>query len=82
MFVAVVSDVSTDDHRLAVQYGFDKVMKDLHKSTSITDTAVTRLKHDIDRANDFYDTVRLPQDTLLIISRRENKWRQLVSRTE
>ena len=91
MFVAVVSDVSTDDHRLAVQrllvqYGFNKVMKDVYESTSITDTALTRLKRDIDRATDFYDTIRLyqypSQDTLVISSLKENKWRRLVVRTE
>ena len=47
MFVAVMSDVSSDDHRLAVQrllvqYGFNKVMKDLYESTTISETALTR----------------------------------------
>ena len=89
MFVAVMSDVSTDDHRLAVQrllvqYGFNKVMKDLYESTTISETALTRMKRDIDSATDFYDTIRMyqypMQDTLIISSLKEKRWRKLVVR--
>jgi CRISPR-associated protein Cas2 len=90
MFVAVMSDVSSDDHRLAVQrllvqYGFNKTMKDLYESTTISESALTRLKRDIDRATDSYDTIRLyqypVQDTLVISSLKEKRWRKLVVRT-
>ena len=90
MFIAVMSDVSSDDHRLAVQrllvqYGFNKTMKDLYESTTISESALTRLKRDIDRATDSYDTIRLyqypVQDTLVISSLKEKRWRKLVVRT-
>ena len=74
-------------HRIAVQrllisYGFTKVMKDLYESTLITETALTRLKRDLDRATDSYDSIRVyqypMQDTLVITSLKENRWRKLV----
>ena len=86
MFVSVMCDIATDDHRIAVQrllkqYGFSKIQRDLYESTSIGNTALTRLKKDIDRVIDSYDTIRFYQfpmdDTFVITSLREKKWRKL-----
>ena len=87
MFVSVACDVGNDDHRIAVQkllsqYGFKKIQRDLYEHTSIAEAALTRLKRDIDKTTDYYDSVRFYQfplnETLVITSLREKRWRKLV----
>ena len=84
-------DVSVDDHRIAVerllvQYGFKKIMSDLFENTAMSETAIARLKRDIDGVTDSYDAVRMYQypmrDTLVITSLNEKKWRRLVIRPD
>ena len=86
MFVAVVCDFSNDDHReivkdLLLQYGLKQVIKNLFESTELNETQLARLKKDIDRETDSYDSIRIyqfPLENTLVISEMENKkWRKL-----
>lgn len=87
MFVAVACEFANDDHRksghdLLVQYGFRKVLKDAFESTTLSETALNRLKRDLDRIADSYDSIRLYQypvdGTLAITTLKEKKWRRLI----
>ena len=87
MFVAVACDFASDDHRksgkdLLGQYGFRKVLKDAFESTALSETALGRLKRDLDRITDSYDSIRLYQypveGTLAITVLKEKKWRRLI----
>ena len=87
MFVAVACEFASDDHRasgyeLLAQYGFHKVLKDAYESTSLSEMALNRLKRDLDRIADSYDSIRLYQypvdGTLAITILKEKKWRRLI----
>ena len=89
MFVSVVCDFSNDHHRKAaeniiLQYGFIKVLKDTFESTSISENLLNRLKKDLDRLSDSYDSIRFYQypvdETLVITVLKEKKWRRLIVR--
>ena len=86
MFIAVVCDFSNDDHReiikdLLLQYGLKQVIKNLFESTALNESQLARLKKDIDRETDSYDSIRIyqfPLENTLVISEMENKkWRKL-----
>ncbi len=90
MFVAVACEFASDDHRksghdLLGQYGFRKVLRDAYESTALSETALGRLKRDLDRIADSYDSIRLYQypveGTLAITVLKEKKWRRLIVRT-
>ena len=90
MFVAVACEFANDDHRkagydLLGQYGFRKVLKDAFESATLSETALSRLKKDLDRIADSYDSVRLYQfpvdGTLAITILKEKKWRRLIVKT-
>jgi CRISPR-associated protein Cas2 len=90
MFVAVVCDFASDDHRkaahsLIIQYGFSKVVRDCFESTSLSEPSLNRLKKDLDRIADSYDSIRFYQypvdGTLAITALKEKKWRRLVVKT-
>jgi CRISPR-associated protein Cas2 len=87
MFVSVVCDFSSEDHRkaghaLLVQYGYKKALKDAFESTTVSEQALNRLKKDLDRICDSYDSIRLYQypveGTLAITVLKEKKWRRLI----
>ncbi|MGO9307962.1 MAG: CRISPR-associated protein Cas2 [Spirochaetia bacterium] len=87
MFVAVACDFANDDHRkagydLLVLYGFRKVLKDAFESAALSEAALGRLKKDLDRIADSYDSIRLYQypvdGTLAITVLKEKKWRRLI----
>lgn len=87
MFVAVACEFASDDHRDAAygvlgQYGFKKVLKDAFESTSLSETALNRLKKELDGLADSYDSIRLYQypveGTLAITILKEKKWRRLI----
>ncbi len=89
MFVAVACEFASDDHRISgydllVQYGFHKVLKDAYESAGLSETALNRLKKDLDRIADSYDSIRLYQypvdGTLAITILKEKKWRRLIVR--
>ncbi len=90
MFVAVVCDFASDDHRTAarsliIQYGFTAVLGDCFESTSLSEQSLTRLKKDLDDILDSYDSIRFYQfpveGTLAITALKEKKWRRLVVKT-
>lgn len=87
MFVAVTCEFATDDHRraaseLLAQYGFARVHRDAFESAAVSEAALGRLKHDLDRVTDSYDSLRFYQypvaDTLAITVLKDKKWRRLV----
>jgi CRISPR-associated protein Cas2 len=86
MFVAVVCDFSNDDHKhlisdMLLQYGFKRVIRNCFESATLDDIQLARLKKDIDRETDSYDSIRIyqyPMENTLVISEMENKrWRKL-----
>ncbi len=90
MFVAVACEFANDDHRrsgheILGQYGFKKVLKDAFESTTVSETALRRLKRDLDGIADSYDSIRLYQypveGTLAITILKEKKWRRLIVKT-
>ena len=89
MFVALVFDFSNEDHKkdaeqVILQYGFSRIMENLFESSTISEAYLTRLKHDLDRITDSYDSLRFYQypveNTLAITSLKEKKWRRLIVR--
>ena len=90
MFVVVVCDFASDDHRkaahsLIIQYGFTAVLGDCFESTSLSEQSLSGLKKDLDRIADSYDSIRLYQypveGTLAITILKEKKWRRLIVKT-
>jgi CRISPR-associated protein Cas2 len=65
-----------------VQYGFRKVLKDAFESATLSETALNRLKKDLDRIADSDDSIRLYQypvdGTLAITILKDKKWRRLI----
>ena len=85
MFVAVACDIANDDHREEVYrllqvYGLSKIQENLYESVSITENTLSRLKRDIDKTTDSYDSVRFYQfpleGTLGITSLKRKQWRR------
>ena len=86
MFVAVVGEFASNDNRNAVadlltQYGFKAILKDCFESTAVSETTLTRLKKDIDRATDSYDIIRFYQypvgGGLVLTSLKDKRWRRI-----
>jgi CRISPR-associated protein Cas2 len=86
MFVAIAFDFSNADHRdiisdLVLQYGFKKVFCGLFESAEVDETSLAKLKKDIDRCTDSYDTIRIYQypmeNTLVVTSLEKKKWVKL-----
>lgn len=89
MFVSIVLDMGSEDSRSAIynllpQYGFERVQKACFECASIKDRDLVSLKREIDRVTDGYDRVRIYQfpvdETLVITTLKDNKWRRLVIR--
>ena len=87
MFVSIVVDLGNEDSQKIVQnllfrYGFKQVQSNTFESLSINDNNLSRLKLDLDRATDFYDSIRIYQypidGTLVITSLTEKRWRRNV----
>jgi CRISPR-associated protein Cas2 len=87
MFVAVACDPGSEDHHAAVhatllQYGFQKIQRNLYESLTINEQGLMRVKKELDRLTDSYDTLRFyqyPMESTLVISvLKEKKWRKLV----
>ncbi len=86
MFVSVVCEISNDDNKIAVkhllfEYGFKPVFEILYESTTIKEKELARLKRDIDRRTDSYDSVRMYQypldGGLVITTLRDKRWRRV-----
>ena len=89
MFVSVVLDLGNEDSIKAVtsllfRYGFRQMQKNVFESTSTDDKRLSRLKVDLDRATDFYDSIRFYQypveGTVAITSLNEKRWRRFTLR--
>ncbi|PIE04929.1 MAG: CRISPR-associated protein Cas2 [Spirochaetales bacterium] len=89
MFVAVVLDLGNEDSLKAVtgllfRYGFRQMQKNVFESTSLDDKRLSRLKVDLDRSTDYYDSIRFYQypvdDTVVITSLNEKRWRRVIIR--
>jgi CRISPR-associated protein Cas2 len=87
MFVAVICDCPTEDHRNAVrdvllQHGFRKTIRDAFESAAVNDALLSGLKRELDRICDSYDSIVLYQypvdETLAITTLKEKKWRRLI----
>lgn len=87
MFVSVACDYGNEDSRLRVdhlllQYGFRKVQKNVYETTSLSEKNLARLKLDLDKLSDFYDSLRLYQypleNTLVITALEGKKWKRTV----
>jgi CRISPR-associated protein Cas2 len=87
MFVSAACDYGNEDSRIKVdqlllQYGFRKIQKNLYESTSLSEKNLARLKLEVDKLTDFYDTLRLYQfpleNTLVITSLEGKKWKRSV----
>jgi CRISPR-associated protein Cas2 len=87
MFVSVICDCASEEHRGAVhdtlrQHGFRKTVKDAFESAAVTDALLVRLKRELDRICDSYDSIVLYQypveNTLAITTLKEKKWRRLI----
>ncbi len=91
MFVAVIIEMSNEDHEIAVDkllkiYGFTQNGKYVYESTSIGETTLTRLKREIDKVTDSYDLIHFYQypmeDTLVATSLSKKRWHRRVIRQE
>ena len=85
MFVSIVTDLGNEDSHKVVQnllfrYGFKQIQKYTFESLSINENNLSRLKLDLDRATDFYDSIRIYQypidGKLVITSLTEKRWRR------
>jgi CRISPR-associated protein Cas2 len=90
MFVAVACDLGSEDHQRRVysslvEYGFQKVHEGLYESLTINENGLLRLKRELDRLTDSYDSLRFYQypmeNTLVISVLKEKKWRKTVVST-
>lgn len=89
MFVSVVLDLGNEDSFKAVtgllfRYGFRQMQKGVFESTAMDEKRLSRLKIDMDRATDFYDSIRFYQypvdGTVAITSLNEKRWRRVTIR--
>ena len=87
MFVAVACDLGSEERvgsveNLLLQYGFRKLQRNLYESAVISEQHLGRLKKELDGLTDSYDSLRIYQyplqDTLVVSSLQEKKWRKLV----
>lgn len=89
MFVSVVLDPGGEDSarqlaEILVTWGFEKVQRACWESATISDTTLAKLKQEIDRVTDYYDSIRLyqfPVDGLMAITvLAKKKWKRVIVR--
>ena len=76
MFVSVVLDPGGEESarqlaEILATYGFEKVQRACWESATINEQYLVKLKQEIDRVTDYYDSVRLyqfPVDGLMAIT--------------
>ena len=87
MFVSIVCDIASEDHQIAVQkllsvYGLSKVQEGVYETNSIKENTLSRLKRDLDKATDSFDTIRFYQypinGKMEISSLKRNQWRKII----
>ncbi|MBI9103448.1 MAG: CRISPR-associated protein Cas2 [Spirochaetales bacterium] len=91
MFVAVIIEMSNEDHEIAVDkilklYGFKPNGKYIYESNTIGETTLTRLKREIDKVSDSYDIVNFYQypieGTLVVTTLAKKKWHRRIMQQE
>ncbi len=89
MFVSIALDPGSEGRAreladLLARYGFEKVQRGVWESTLMPQTTLDHVKHDLDRACDAYDKIRIFQfpleGTLVVSALKEKKWRRLVAK--
>lgn len=89
MFVSVVLDPGGEDSarqlaEILVTWGFEKVQRACWESVAITEQTLAKLKQEIDRVTDYYDSVRLYQfpveGVMAITVLSKKKWKRIVVR--
>lgn len=89
MFVSVVLDPGGEESarqlaEVLINFGFEKVQRACWESASITDALLAKLKLEIDKVTDYYDSVRMyqfPVEGLLAVTvLSKKKWRRVVVR--
>ncbi len=87
MFVSVVLDPGGEDSAreltsLMSDYGFKRVQRACWESVKISPAVLNELKQDIDRATDYYDTVRIYQfpveNVLAVTELYRKKWKRIL----
>ena len=87
MFVSIVCDIASEDHQIAVQkllnvYGLSKVQEGVYETNSIKENTLSRLKRDLDKATDSFDSIRFYQypinGKMEISSLKRNQWRKII----
>ncbi|MBQ9238380.1 MAG: CRISPR-associated protein Cas2 [Treponema sp.] len=85
MFVSVILDPGSTDTahelaRLMLKYGFKKVQAACWEQYALSEKQLAELKRAIDRATNYYDTVRIYQfpvnDMFAVTEMRQKKWRR------
>lgn len=91
MFVSVVLDPGGLDTakslaQLLARYGFRKIQRALWEHAALPSEFLSRLKRDIDRVTNYYDTVRLYQypikGTFVITEMKQKRWRKCVLKSD
>ena len=89
MFVSVVLDPGVEESarqlaEILVTWGFEKVQRACWESATINDSTLAKLKQEIDRVTDYYDSVRLyqfPVEGLMAITvLSKKKWKRVIVR--
>lgn len=89
MFVSIIIDAGGKESAAQIgevlaQHGFERVQRACWESLTVNEIGLQRLKQDIDRVTDSYDTVRLYQypsdDALAITTLYKKKWRRVLVR--
>ena len=89
MFVSVVLDPGGEESarqlaEILVTWGFEKVQRACWESATINDSTLAKLKQEIDRVTDYYDSVRLyqfPVEGLMAITvLSKKKWKRVIVR--
>lgn len=91
MFVCVVCECANDDHEAEVHkilkmYGFTAVLDQTFESTALNERTLLRLKRELDKVTDYYDTIRFYQYpleekfTISVLQRK--KWKKIVIHPE
>ena len=89
MFVAVVLDMGSEDSLKAAsgllyRYGFRRMQSGVFESAAVDEKSLIRLKLDMDRRADFYDSIRFYQypvdGTLVVTCLGEKRWRRITVR--
>lgn len=85
MFVSVILDPGGIDSAQALvnvlsSYGFKKIQRSCWESVSVKEIELAKIKKEIDRVTDYYDTVRIyqfPLDGMFVITElKQKKWKK------